>query len=189
MDTTLTQVSSKRLDCREITETDADFISLFLSDSTRTRYLPLERPYTAEEASEWLTDRLQHWKQHRFGICILRLHNSRETIGYCGLEHVKGSSYVDLRYGLIQQVWGKRYGFEAASMMVGFGFEHLGLKTIYGAAVPENLGSIQIFKKIGMSPDINFDCYGDVVDPYSITKSHYMENQYNCIGVDANCSL
>lgn len=52
--------------------------------------------------------------------------------------------------------------------MVKYGFEHLGLKAIYGAAVPENYASIQVLKKIGMSPDSQFDCYGSVVDSYSI---------------------
>ncbi len=166
-------LSSERLIFREITGKDLGFISFFLSDNTRTRYLTLERPYTAQEASSWLSDRLHHWQKFRFGIFVLSLKESADALGYCGLEHTKGSSFIDLRYGLIEDFWGKGYGYEAAIRMVRFGFEQLGLDTIYGAAVPDNLGSIHIFKKIGMSRDESFDCYGDVVEPYSITGSQY----------------
>jgi len=66
------------------------------------------------------------------------------------------------------------YAFEAASFCLTYGFNTLGLSVVYGAAVTENYASIHVLKKTGMKPDPTFDCYGDVVDPYSINKQDFL---------------
>lgn len=141
-----------------------------MSDPERTRFLPLERPYPEDRIYEWLRDRLLHWERHDFGTFMVREKGSEENIGYCGLEYVKKFAFIDVLYGLVQDRWGKGYAFEAASFCVKYGFEALKLETIYGAAIPENTASIHILKKIGMKPDSRFDCYGDMLESYSIKK-------------------
>ncbi len=97
-------------------------------------------------------------------------------IGFCGLEYAKDPDYIDIRYGLVQDVWGNGYAFEAASYCIKYGFEVLGFEIIYGAVVPQNKPSLHILKKIGMTPDSKFNFYGNVVDPYSIHKNEFKRN-------------
>jgi RimJ/RimL family protein N-acetyltransferase len=166
----LKKLQSQRLFYKPIQESDYDFIRFYLSDPERTRYLPLEKPYPEEKVKEWLAKRLSHWQEKHFGSFIINEKRSRKMIGFCGLEYAKDPDYIDIRYGLVQEVWGNGYAFEAASYCIKYGFEVLGLEIIYGAAVPQNKPSIHILKKIGMTPDTTFNFYGNVVDPYSIHR-------------------
>ncbi len=163
---------TKNLILNQITENDFNFAKFYLSDPERTRFLPLEKPYPEDEVQKWLANKLLHWEKHNFGSFIIQEKESRENIGFCGLEYARDTDFIDIRYGLIQDSWGKGYAFEAAFFCINeFGFEFLNLDVIYGAAVPENLASIYILKKLGMTPDSKFNCYGNVVDPYSIRKN------------------
>ncbi|MCP3942781.1 MAG: GNAT family N-acetyltransferase [Desulfobacteraceae bacterium] len=166
-------LKTKRLRLKQIIEENYDFIRFYLSDPERTRFLPLEKPYPEEKAKEWFLNRILHWEKNHFGSFVIQERESEKIIGYCGLEYVGESDFIDIRYGLIQEVWGKGYAFEVASCCLEYGFETLGLKTIYGAVVPENYSSIHILKKIGMKPDSNFNCYGTIVDSYSISRNDF----------------
>ena len=167
------KLQSKRLNLKPIVEGDYNFVRFYLSDPERTRFLPLEKPYPEKEAKEWFTNRILHWEKNDFGNFVLQEKESKEVIGFCGLEYARETDFIDIRYGLIQDTWGKGYAFEAASCCIKYGFEILGLEIIYGAAVPENYSSIHILKKIGMKPDSKFNCYGNVVEPYSINKNEF----------------
>ena len=165
--------STTDLTFRIIRNSDSEFVKNYLSDVETTKYLPLERPYNENEAKEWINIRLTHWKIHKFGMFILSDHRQVEPIGYCGLEYVKDTELVDIRYGLITKMWGKGYAFKAALAILTYGFTALNLHTIYGAAVDENAPSISILTKLGMKPDATFDVYGDVVNPYSISRENF----------------
>ncbi len=167
------KLQSNRLNLKPIVEDDYNFIRFYLSDPERTRFLPLEKPYPEKEVKEWFTNKLLHWENNNFGNFILQEKESKEIIGFCGLEYARETDFIDIRYGLIQDAWSKGYAFEAASRCIKYGFEVLRLEIIYGAAVPENYSSIHILKKIGMKPDNKFNCYGNVVEPYSIHKNEF----------------
>ena len=171
------QLQTNRLKLKQIARGHYDFIRCYLSDPERTRFLPLEKPYPEEKAREWFSNRILHWEKNRFGCFIIQEIETGKRIGFCGLEYVRASDFIDIRYGLIQEVWGNGYAFEAASCCLEYGFETLGLEKIHGAAVPENYPSIHILKKIGMKPDSRFDCYGNVVDAYSIDRNDF-KRQY-----------
>lgn len=165
--------STTDLTFRIICNSDSEFVKNYLSDVETTKYLPLERPYSKNEANEWFNIRLNHWKIHKFGMFILSDNRKVEPIGYCGLEFAKDTKFVDIRYGLSPKVWGKGYAFQAALAILAYGFTALKLHKIYGAAVPKNSPSISVLAKLGMKPDATFDVYGDVVTPYSISREDF----------------
>ncbi|MCF6239423.1 MAG: GNAT family N-acetyltransferase, partial [Candidatus Marinimicrobia bacterium] len=134
-----------------------------------TRYLPNKASYPIQ-GLEWAAKRITHWEIHGFGTFILRDKKHIDPIGFCGLEYVKDTLFIDIRYGLVQKVWGKGLAFEAAQTCIQYGFSTLKFDMIYGAAVPENKSSIAVLLKLGMTPDPSFDAYGDVVDSFSIKK-------------------
>ncbi|MDE1460867.1 GNAT family N-acetyltransferase [Spartinivicinus poritis] len=158
-----------------ITAADFDFLFEHLSDEEQTRYLPLGKPYPKNKVKAYLSNRLSHWQQHGFGTFVLNSAATGKPIGYCGLEYVLETDFIDIRYGLIKQVWGQGLAFEAASACVAYGFELLQLDEIYGAAVPENKASIAVLTKLGMTPAPHFDAYGGVVDSFSVSKATFLE--------------
>lgn len=169
----LKSLCTEKLLLRQVQWNDSGFIKDYLSDDERTKYLPLERAYSETQAAAWFNGRMQHWEMHKFGSFIVIHKESCARIGYCGIEFVRNTKFVDIRYGVLQNVWGQGLAFEAALHVLRYGFDELRLSTIYGAAVPDNSPSIAILKKLGMSPDRTFNSYGDVVSPFSISKERF----------------
>ncbi|MBI9088791.1 MAG: GNAT family N-acetyltransferase [Desulfobacterium sp.] len=168
-------METDRLILAPIRADDFDFMADFLSDPTLTRYLPKAAPYTGPEIEAYVAARLDHWETHGFGNFMLRTRSSGGMVGYAGLEHAGGTAFVDLRYGIARTYWGKGFALEAAEAVADYGFTVLGLTTLYGAAVPENRASLAVLRQIGMAPDPAFDCYGDVVTPFSITLDQFRD--------------
>ena len=45
--------------------------------------------------------------------------------------------------------WGKGFGFEAAKVVLNYGFSELGLEKVVGLTAEQNYGSIRILEKLG----------------------------------------
>ena len=161
---------SPRLLFRPMEASDLAFMQRFLGDGELTRWLPVDYPCPLGQIHIHVDRRLSHWDRYGFGTFVLYEAEGARPVGYCGLEHVVESPFIDLRYGLIQEVQGRGLAFEAAEEMLVYGFEGLKLSRIYGAAMPGNSASVAILKKLGMHPDKRFDCYGDNLFTASVDK-------------------
>ena len=66
---------------------------------------------------------------------------------------------IDFGYRLSKDTWGYGLGFEAASTVLRYGLEVIGLKDLVAGAMPENLASIKILESLGFiyQTDINLD--------------------------------
>ena len=160
---------SSRLIYRKPTPEDLSFFLAYLSDPLLTRFLPYGEPYSEEAIAAYLQNRILHWETHGFGTYFLSELQRSKVIGYCGLEFVPNTPHIDLRYGLIQEVWGRGLAVEAAQTCLSEGFR-LGLAdTFYGVAVPQNRASIAVLKRIGMKP-CEVDLYGNEVLHFCISS-------------------
>lgn len=164
------KAESHRLGYKQVGPKSYSFFSAYLSRGDTTRYLPLGRPYSEQEVDDYIRRRIAHWENHGFGLHQLFLKMNDECIGYCGLEKVDESSFVDLRFGLVMKHWGKGFAKEAAWACLDLGFSDLGLAEIFGVAVPENLASIAVMLKVGMveRPGVSF--YPGDLKYYSIRR-------------------
>ena len=159
---------SSRLEYRKPTLGDLGFFRTYLSDPLLTRFLSRREPYPEEAISQYLQDRIAHWETHGFGLYLLTELQNSKVIGFCGLEFVPNTPHIDIRYSLIQEVWGRGLAVEAAQTCLSEGFR-LGLAdTFYGVAVPQNKASIAVLEQIGMKP-CNIDLYGDNVLHFCIS--------------------
>ena len=121
------RIESPRLGFKKIDNNSFDFLQGFFSRGDTTRYLPLGRPFTDKEVKEYIIERMNHWQKYGFGMYLLYLRPTDECIGYCGLEYVNNTKYVDLRYGLVLKHWGKGFAKEAVLKCIEYGFTELKL--------------------------------------------------------------
>lgn len=163
-------ILSRRLLFRPMKEADLSFMQYFFNDWKLTRWLPVDYPCPLEQIHIHVDRRLGHWERFGFGTYLLFETDGSHPVGYCGLEHVVESPFIDLRYGLITKAQGQGLAFEAAARVVEYGFERLGLPRIYGAAMLENSASVAVLKKLGMSLDKRFDCYGENLFAASVER-------------------
>jgi ribosomal-protein-alanine N-acetyltransferase len=99
-------IESSRLKLNAINSNDIDFLCQYYTDPELTKFLPSGKPYKKNKVVELLNNRIKHWNKHHFGTYLLSLKSSGEIIGYCGLEYVKDTEFIDIRYGVKIEHWG-----------------------------------------------------------------------------------
>ncbi len=83
----------------------------------------------------------------------LRLRDSLEVIGECGITTEVRHNRAELGYWCGAAHRGNGYITEAARAVVTFGFETLGLQRIQASHFPRNPASGRILEKLGMQPE------------------------------------
>ncbi len=140
-----------RLLLRQFTEDDAALILQLNSDPEVIKYVHEPLLETEEQAKKIITDIILPQYKNNLGRWAIHLKTTNEFIGWCGLKYRPEADEIDLGYRFIQKAWGKGFATEAAQYTLEYGFKNLKLKLITGKAHIENLASIKVLEKIGMS--------------------------------------
>lgn len=86
-------------------------------------------------------------------------------IGQCGIRPANSmdkdaGSEIDLAYHFASAHWSKGFATEAVIAVLAHGLGPLGLDSIMGVVVPENVGSWRVMEKAGMRYEGLADYYG-----------------------------
>lgn len=147
-----TVLETERLLLREYGENDAKAFFRLNTDPAVLRYVPDEALVDVDQARQILVDHpIADYGKYGFGryACILK--SAGENIGFAGLKYLEELGEIDVAYRFMPAYWGRGLATEAAIASVQFGFDQLGLKRIVGLAMPENLASIRVLEKAGLS--------------------------------------
>jgi len=79
--------------------------------------------------------------------------------GFKGEPDEKGQ--IDIGYGLMKSERRKGYGYEAVKALVKLGFEQENVRKIIADCLIDNIGSIRILEKVGMSEVKRDDILGN----------------------------
>lgn len=127
------------------------------------------------DAQKIISERiLPQWEKYKMGRFTMRLKDGT-YLGWCGLRFFPETNEVDLGYRVKKKFWGMGYTTEAAAACLKYGFETLKLDRIVAKAMPDNIGSIKVMQKLGMT----FRGYvNDPTDPhpfclYDMTREEY----------------
>jgi len=137
------------------------------------RYFP--KRLTRSE-SDGLADRLRSLIDDRgWGLWAAELKSSCEFIGLVGLHQIREempfSPGIELGWRLDKRFWRKGYAAEAASACIKYGLLDLKVDELIAYTAIQNIASIGVMKKIGMSNSgITFN--HPLVDSQSILRQH-----------------
>ncbi|MBD1862055.1 MULTISPECIES: GNAT family N-acetyltransferase [Trichocoleus] len=135
--------------------------------------LPSSRPLTWERGQAVLTNFIDHWQHHGFGLWAMVEKQHGELIGHCGLQWLQNTSEVELAYAIAHDYWNKGLTTEAARASVRFGFETLQLQRIVSIALPTNLASQRVMQKAGLKYEKRAHYYNLEVAYYSLNREDY----------------
>lgn len=141
---------SKRLLFRKFNPTDAGLILELNNDPEVVRYLH-EPPTTAANARAIITDIIMPQYELGLGRWAVHLKFSEEFIGWCGLKYMSEKDEIDLGYRFKKEYWGNGYATEAAQTCINYAFAHLNINSIVARAHINNLSSIRVIEKCGMT--------------------------------------
>jgi RimJ/RimL family protein N-acetyltransferase len=147
-------LETDRLILRQFTTGDAAFILELLNEPSFIRFIRDSGVRTLAGATEYLVNGpLASYDRHGFGLYLTKLKANDVPIGMCGLLKRAGLADVDLGFAFLPRYWSQGYATEAASAVLDYGHTILGLKRIVAITAPDNHGSINVLKKIGLRFD------------------------------------
>ena len=162
-------LETERLYLRRMIVEDAENAYLLNLDPEVIQYTGDDSFKSIEVAREFLAN-YRHYDQYDFGRWAVVAKDSDEFLGWCGLKYTPELSEYDIGFRFFKKHWNKGYASEAAIACLNLGFEKYNLKTIVGRARKENIGSIRVLEKIGLTYFEDFDFDGNEGVIYSIKK-------------------
>lgn len=114
---------------------------------TRTLGMPC-LPYTREKQEAWLNGALVNTSDTIFTIYELSTMRPIGNTGLHDIDYASGTAEFGILIGETD-AWGKGFGTEAATLMVSYGFDVLGLHNIYLQAYSNNPAGLKAYERAG----------------------------------------
>ena len=144
-------LETERLILRQLRLDDAEFIFELLNDPSFIQNIGDRNIRTVDNARSYIANGpVASYAKHGFGLYLVVLKETAESIGMCGLIKRDGLEDVDIGYALLPSYWSKGYAVEAAQATKAYAKDVIGLKRIVAIVDPANAGSIRVLEKIGL---------------------------------------
>lgn len=146
----------------------ADLVALHL-DAEVSRFLGGVR--SAEATADYLAANMAHWRQHGFGLWVLRT-ESGAFAGRAGIRHVdlEGSDEIEIAYTFTRVLWGQGLATEIAGALTRIGLLQFALPSLVGIVAPDNRPSRRVLQKNGYALERHATFHGDDVAIYRIGR-------------------
>lgn len=158
----MTLLETNRLTLQKITIEDAPFYLKLFNSKGWLKYIGDRNVNSIEEAEAYIKKNyLPSYEQHGYGSYTVKLKQTGETIGACGLYKRENLEHPDIGFSFLNEYIGMGYGYEAASAVMEYAKTTLALTTILGFTVPYNTASIKLLKKLGLQQNGTFTFEND----------------------------
>ncbi len=145
-------IETERLELREYTLKDAPFIYKLMNSEGWLKNIGDRNINSIEDAETYMQKNyISSYEKHGFGPFLVSLKETGEPIGSLGLYKRDNLEYPDVGFAFLPEFANKGYAFESAQAVMNYASETLKLQTIVGITLPENLSSIKLLKKLGLS--------------------------------------
>lgn len=163
-------LETPRLILREFSPDDVDALARVLSDPEAMCFYPA--PFDRIGVEDWIARNRRRYAKDGYGLWAMVLKVDGELIGDCGLvvQEVDGTNEVEIAYHVRRDLWNEGFATEAARACRNFGFARLPVDRLISIIRPENLPSVRVAEKNGLSPWKEVVRVGLVHMVYSIRK-------------------
>ena len=144
-------LETARLRLREFVSQDADALAAVLGDPVAMQWYPA--PFDRKGVEEWIERNRSRYQSDGYGLWAMVLKYSDELIGDCGcfLRDVDGRDDIEIGYHVRRDLWGRGYATEAAAACMQYAFTKLGVDRVISLIRPENVQSVRVAEKNGLS--------------------------------------
>lgn len=145
-------IETQRLGLRELQVGDAAFINELLNDEAFLRNIGDRGVRSDADAQRYLIDGpIASYRAHGFGLWQVRLKESGEALGICGLLRRAGLDDVDVGFAFLPQHRSCGYARESAAAALRHAREALALRRVVAITDPGNEASARVLEGIGMA--------------------------------------
>lgn len=143
-------LETERLILRQFTADDGAFILRLLNEPSFIQNIGDRGVRTLDDARAYIFRVAQSYEKNGFGLYLVLLKESGESIGMCGLIKREELEDVDIGYAFLPEFWSMGYAVESALAVKAYARDVIGLKRLMAITDPENHGSIRVLEKIGL---------------------------------------
>ncbi len=143
-------LETERLALRQLTADDAGFILALVNEPSFIQNIGDRGVRTLSDAERYIENGpVASYARNGFGLYLVALKESGESIGMCGLIKRDELDDVDIGYAFLPKFWSKGYAVESALAVKEQG-RSLGLRRLIAITDPANEGSIRVLEKLGL---------------------------------------
>ena len=169
-------LQTERLELRWLTLDDADLMLAVWNDPAFHKYVGDRGIRTLEAAQDAMREgAFQLYEKYGYGPFRVALRENDEPIGTCGLFRREGYDGPDIGWSVLPAYWGKGYAYEAARAVLAFAFGEVGLDRITAFIALDNVPSIGLARKLGLSYERMARLVGDDEDVCLYSMAHERE--------------
>jgi RimJ/RimL family protein N-acetyltransferase len=144
-------LETERLLLRQFTAEDAEFILALVNEPSFLQNIGDRGVRTLQDAESYiLQGPVASYARNGFGLYLVVLKETHQSIGMCGLIKRESLEDVDIGYAFLPKFWSKGYAVESALAVKAYAKDVIGLKRIVAITDPANEGSIRVLEKIGL---------------------------------------
>src|ERR1700691_286391 len=147
-------LETERLQLRHLDAGDAGFMLELLNEPPYILHIGDKGVRSLSEAREFILQKLAvSYRKNGYGLYLVELKQSGESLGICGLVKRDGLEDIDIGFAFLQQFWSRGYAFEAATAVMDYARNSVGLPRIVAITAPDNWSSIGLLEKLGLKFD------------------------------------
>jgi RimJ/RimL family protein N-acetyltransferase len=144
-------LETERLFLRPFSADDSEFILELVNEPSFIQNIGDRGVRSLEDARAYiLNGPVASYAKNGFGLYLVVLKKTYESIGMCGLIKRDTLEDVDIGYAFLPKFWGQGYAVEAARSVKAYAKDAIGLKRIVAITDPANDSSIRVLEKIGL---------------------------------------
>jgi RimJ/RimL family protein N-acetyltransferase len=134
------------------------------------RYITGGIPWTDEQIQNFVNRQVLLYSERGFCRWKLLEASTGELIGFCGVGIWRDALDPEIGWWLAHRHWGRGLATEAARAALADAFERVRLDRIISIAMPDNVASIAIMKKLGLEFDAELESDGVKLVRYAIHR-------------------
>ena len=143
-------IETDRLRLRRLSSDDAEFVLRLLNEPSFIQNIGDRGVRTIDDARAYiLKGPVCSYETFGFGLLLVEQKESGLPIGICGLLKRDVLEHVDIGYALLPEFWSQGFALEAASAVMSYAKEKLGVKRVLAVVSTDNQSSIRVLEKIG----------------------------------------
>jgi ribosomal-protein-alanine N-acetyltransferase len=160
-------IETQRLLVRKLRVEDAEDLFCIYSNPENVKFMSKES-VSLEQVRGHISRHIEnYYDSYGFGLWATILKEQNRLIGRCGLlfQEIEGRKEPELAYLLDFDYWGKGLATEAAQSIIELGFERYKFNRIIAVINPQNMASICVAEKVGMTYErkiAQFKDFGEV---------------------------
>ncbi len=168
-------IETERLILRQWTLEDVPSIVSIYGDSETMRLFGRGITFSPQELVESLKQVISEYVDAGLGNQAVVEKGSLAVVGHCGVHRGSGTADAEADWLIARDRWGRGYATEAAAAVMRRAFDAQNLPAISGVARRENVASIAVMRKLGMSLVSECERHGFPSVVHRVTREDFAE--------------